>query len=356
MGLNNQFIRYKNHAKYLYDIALSINKNYIITSNTTPEIIKKFYNYTIKFRDIVEKLDKKNIVKRLWSLSRNDEVMVALRDELDFIMKNFIIQNLMTADTGFKTLQKELSYLINENEKNKEKIRMMEKEIEQQSINEILKNDDSIHKEMMIEVIDPKDKSSKLVDEFKEDEKGCLEQIHYMIEESKNNAELNNYGKKILGYIHRNSKLIEDSNSEKPSWFINDNEIESKDENIESHIGSGSYSYVVKGNYNGAIVAKKVFDIKSDEYEKILRKNINNNNKREFVFIREIEIWNRIKPHPFILHFYGAYHYGRNPFIVSEYCNKGNVRIYTSNDNVTVNEKLQIMHDIAIGLYHLHKQ
>jgi len=71
--------------------------------------------------------------------------------------------------------------------------------------------------------------------------------------------------------------------------------------------------------------------------------------------MREIEIWNKIKSHPFILQFYGAYHYGKNPFIVSEYCNNGTVKSYTSNSNITVNKKLQIMHDIAIGIYHLHK-
>jgi len=120
----------------------------------------------------------------------------------------------------------------------------------------------------------------------------------------------------------------------------------------------GSYSYVVKGEYNGSIVAKKVFDIKSDEYKrrsKIGTINNNTNNENKSVFMREIEIWNRIKPHPFILQFYGAHHYGHYPFIISEYCNNGTVKSYTSKDNVTFNQKLQIMHDIATGIYHLHK-
>ena len=73
---------------------------------------------------------------------------------------------------------------------------------------------------------------------------------------------------------------------------------------------------MVKGTYNGALVAKKVFDIKSDEYKNRNSKVIilnNNNNDIGFVYMKEIEIWNKIKPHPFILQFYGAYHYCKNP-------------------------------------------
>jgi len=255
----------------------------------------------------------------------------------------------------FEMLQKELGYLRIENENKKEKIRKLEKEIEKESLEETLKDDNKIHKEMMSLVVDSKNKTSKLVDEFKEDEQGCLEQTLNLIEESKNDLELNNYGKKILGYIYRNSKITGDSNLKTPSWFINENEIESNDENFNTHIGSGSYSYVVKGTYNGALVAKKVFDVKSEEYEKLLINNNNFYNKKEFIYMREIEIWNKIKPHPFILQFYGAYHYGKNPFIISEYCNNSTVKSYTSNDNITVNQKLQIMHDIAIGINYLHK-
>ena len=141
---------------------------------------------------------------------------------------------------------------------------------------------------------------------------------------------------------------------------------------------AGSYSYVLKGTYNGAIVAKKVFKIncrinnnnnnnnnennnnnnnENNNDNNNYNNNNNNNNNSKNIYMREIEIWNRIKPHPFILQFYGAYHYNKNenPFIVSEYCNNGTVKSYTSRDNITVNQKLQIMHDITIGIYHLHQ-
>eukprot|EP00833_Pecoramyces_ruminatium_P004752 jgi/Orpsp1_1/1178784/evm.model.c7180000066730.2 len=254
----------------------------------------------------------------------------------------------------FEKLLRELQYVRSENEKEKEKNRLLEQKLEEQSLNEILKDDFKIYKEMMAVVIDPKDKSIKHIDEFKEDELGCLEQTLYMINESKNDSEIK-YGQQILGYIYRYSNLARNTVSEKPSWFINDYDIESKDEDLNSHIGSGSFCYVIKGTYHGSIIAKKVFNINSDKYEEMFRNNITYFDKKESLYMREIEIWNKIKPHPFILHFYGAYHYGKNPFIISEYCNKGTVKRYTGNESVTVNQKLQIMHDIAIGIYHLHQ-
>ena len=71
--------------------------------------------------------------------------------------------------------------------------------------------------------------------------------------------------------------------------------------------------------------------------------------------MREIEIWNKIKSHPFILQFYGASHITQHPFIVSEYCSQGTVKSYLNKKGIQLNKKLQIMHDIALGFYHLHK-
>jgi len=72
------------------------------------------------------------------------------------------------------------------------------------------------------------------------------------------------------------------------------------------------------------------------------------------LYMREIEVWNRIKSHPFILQFYGASHVSQHPFIISEYCSQGTVKSYIHREDVNINQKLQIMHDIAIGIYHLH--
>jgi len=97
-------------------------------------------------------------------------------------------------------------------------------------------------------------------------------------------------------------------------------------------------------------VAKKTFDILSSEYQKM----VTNNNDNKNLYMREIEIWSKIKSHPFILQFYGACHVSEYPFIVSEFCSEGTVKSYVNRSGVTTNKKLQIMHDIAIGIYHLH--
>jgi len=80
-------------------------------------------------------------------------------------MKEFTIQNLINTDTGnknnmemFELLQKELSSLRIENESKKEKDRKLEKEIEKQSLEEILKDDGKIYKELLNQVFDCKNK------------------------------------------------------------------------------------------------------------------------------------------------------------------------------------------------------
>ncbi len=110
-----------------------------------------------------------------------------------------------------------------------------------------------------------------------------------------------------------------------------------------------------KGEYNGVIIAKKVFDIESKKYRDENEKTTSFTKNDKNLFIREVEIWNKIKSHPFILQFFGASIVSKHPFIISEYCSKGTVNTYLSNENISTNEKLQIMHDIAIGFYHLHK-
>ena len=79
--LNKSFIRYKNTAIYLCDVARSTDKYYEISSDSTPEVIIRLYKYIEKFKDVVEKHRKKNIMKRLWYLSRNDEKMDAVSNK-----------------------------------------------------------------------------------------------------------------------------------------------------------------------------------------------------------------------------------------------------------------------------------
>jgi len=169
-----------------------------------------------------------------------------------------------------------------------------------------------------------------------------------MIQEQQYNPKIYNNANKLFGYMQRNSKIAQNI-SELPSWYIDEVNIEVEEQEL---IGSGSYSSVQKANYNGAIVAKKVFDIQSQEYRDKANANFKKNMKD--LYMREIEIWNRIKGHPFILQFYGASHISQHPFIISEYCDQGTVKSYINRESIDINQKLKIMHDIAIGIYHLH--
>ena len=111
--LNESFIRYKNHAKYLNDLALQLDSIYKLSEHQSllaekeqshlkdknkdkdkekngvnpyanyknelesaiPPVIIHFYNYTKKFMAHVKKIKSKNFVERLWYLSVNDEKM-----------------------------------------------------------------------------------------------------------------------------------------------------------------------------------------------------------------------------------------------------------------------------------------
>jgi len=106
-------------------------------------------------------------------------------------------------------------------------------------------------------------------------------------------------------------------------------------------------------------VAKKTLNLDSFECSKeVTINNIYNNNSinsEKELFLREIEIWSRIKSHPNILQFYGACHISQHPSIISEYCSRGTVKTYTSQKTISPEQKLQIMHGIITGLYHLHQ-
>ncbi|ORX55461.1 L domain-like protein [Piromyces finnis] len=200
--------------------------------------------------------------------------------------------------------------------------------------------------------------NSAIIDIFKKNEYEYIVKTMNMVNHSQANPKLYDLAIKLLGYMKRKSKVANETKT-LPSWFIDETNIdvlESKD----AFIGSGSYCYVQKCIYNGALVAKKTLNLETNECykETIIDSNgINNNlhiNEKE-LFLREIEIWSRIKSHPNILQFYGACHISQYPSIISEYCSRGTVKTYTSQKNISPEQKLQIMHGIITGLYHLHQ-
>jgi len=84
-----------------------------------------------------------------------------MKDELDYIIKEFSIQNLITPDNGnknnmemFEKLQKILNNLMTENEREKEKEKIQEK----QTLKETLSSEVKIHQEMLTLIVDCKNK------------------------------------------------------------------------------------------------------------------------------------------------------------------------------------------------------
>ncbi|KAG4108400.1 hypothetical protein H8356DRAFT_1068200 [Neocallimastix lanati (nom. inval.)] len=133
--LNDSFIRYKNHAKYLKELALQLDSIYKLSENKKllsekgegllrkkkkkkdknkglgegeeeeeeemiyanykkdlegdiPPVIINFYNYTRKFIAHVKKVKKKNFVERLWYISVNDEKMDGVKKKKKKKKKN----------------------------------------------------------------------------------------------------------------------------------------------------------------------------------------------------------------------------------------------------------------------------
>jgi len=246
--LNDSYIKYKNHSKYLNSIALKIEKAYEISGNNnnknTPEVILKFYNYSLKFKKEVENLKRKNLMKRLWYLITNNDRLEMFKDELDYIMKEFSVENYKVTDNSYnllKTLEKEMIILRRNHEIFREKFHEKENEKINNYINDNLSDDQLIVQGMLTEVIveNGGNKSSKYINEFKEDEEGCTIQTMNMIEESKYYyPEINKHGRKMLGYMHRISKVSQRTTlSSIPSWFINEAHVEIHEDNINSYLG-----------------------------------------------------------------------------------------------------------------------
>ncbi|ORX86917.1 hypothetical protein BCR32DRAFT_264667 [Anaeromyces robustus] len=204
---------------------------------------------------------------------------------------------------------------------------------------------------------------SAIIDIFKKNEYEYIVKTMNMVNHTQANPKLYDLAIKLLGYMKRKSRVANETRS-LPSWFIDETNMDIL-EDKNAFIGSGSYCYVQKCIYNGALVAKKTLNVdSSSENNKEVTIDVTNGNtihnkniiyNEKELFLREIEIWSKIKSHPNILQFYGACHISQHPSIISEYCSRGTVKSYTNQKNISPEQKLQIMHGIITGLYHLHQ-
>jgi len=358
--LNDSYQRYKNNATHLRNIVQRIEKSYRNSDNKwdkMPDILMKFYDYSIRYRAEVEKIRKKGFLKRNWNIYRNREKMKTFEDELKYLSGELNIDNFIKSDDTNKVskevllqitqLQNDIKKLSEEKEIKRKNEIIDENKKEQEYFEETLNNDEKLEQGLY------KEKNTNngvvFVNTFREDEYGCTIRTINMLVNSEYDSK-NKNAKKLLNYMKSNSKISQATTSI-PSWYIDENNIE-VEEGRKSIIGSGSYCTAVKCLYDGAVVVKKIFNLKSSEY---ISEAKNNNVDQKNLYMREIEIWNKIKSHPYILQFYGASHISEHPFILSEYCSEGTVKSYTKRKNVSIQQIIKIMHDIAIGLHHLHK-
>lgn len=143
---------------------------------------------------------------------------------------------------------------------------------------------------------------------------------------------------------------------EEPKFEINKElfKIKPTEVNMIEEIGSGGSGCVVyRSNWNGIIVAYKVFK----------RKTILNKEEDYKTFEKEIKILSSVS-HPSIAVFYGCVISKKRLGIVMEYCGKGHLKKYIkiskrypqSHHQLDMNEKLRILIEISLGGHYLHQR
>jgi hypothetical protein len=124
--------------------------------------------------------------------------------------------------------------------------------------------------------------------------------------------------------IERSSHLKAGKNL--PDWIISSLEV---DIDMEEELGSGGFSTVRKGTWNGLLVAVKMMTSETSQqvislwfsfplFELILVSEM---------LLREIQIWSTLT-HDNVLPFYGASLAANAPFVVSRYMKNGNLPNY----------------------------
>jgi predicted Ser/Thr protein kinase len=110
---------------------------------------------------------------------------------------------------------------------------------------------------------------------------------------------------------------------------------------IGKEIGEGTYGRVCVGKWKQYRVALKFCQNKGKMDE----------------FMREANLMISLPPHPNVVRMYGVSIDGTQPIIVMEYCGGGSLDkiLYDTNEKISMEQKIRWVHEIAKGMYHLHK-
>jgi predicted Ser/Thr protein kinase len=106
-------------------------------------------------------------------------------------------------------------------------------------------------------------------------------------------------------------------------------------------VGEGTYGRVCLGKWKQYRVALKFCQNKGKRDE----------------FMREVNLMISLPPHPNVVRMYGVSIDGAQPIIVMEYCAGGSLDnvLFDRSDYISQEQKIRLVHDIALGMRHLHK-
>ncbi|ORY81630.1 hypothetical protein LY90DRAFT_375764 [Neocallimastix californiae] len=103
--LNDSYKKYINHSEYINRIALKVKEKYRNEKNT-PEILKRFYDYTIEFKEEIDKLKKQNRFKRTLNLFKNKEKLDEFIEKFNMIEKELTFDIFMVIRDDYEPKQK----------------------------------------------------------------------------------------------------------------------------------------------------------------------------------------------------------------------------------------------------------
>eukprot|EP01090_Pellita_catalonica_P016081 TRINITY_DN4516_c0_g1_i2.p2 TRINITY_DN4516_c0_g1~~TRINITY_DN4516_c0_g1_i2.p2 ORF type:complete len:309 (+),score=72.56 TRINITY_DN4516_c0_g1_i2:1551-2477(+) len=112
-------------------------------------------------------------------------------------------------------------------------------------------------------------------------------------------------------------------------------------------LGEGAFGKVYKGKWRNADVAVKVITgaVLGGAEKEIVRK-----------LRAEAETMTHVANHPNIVNFVGAVTSGEHLCLVTAYAAGGALNVALRSETFPMHRKIQIMHDAAIGIQHLHKE
>ncbi|KAI9202917.1 kinase-like domain-containing protein, partial [Polychytrium aggregatum] len=138
------------------------------------------------------------------------------------------------------------------------------------------------------------------------------------------------------------SKPLIRERQDRPPWYISPSDITDRSANP---IGRGGFGEVFTGNYFGTQVA--------------IKQLLGAPNDRELAsYHHEIGVWQNLS-HPHVLPLLGACDRGDagekiTPFMVSPFMPNGTLRDYVANSNISLEEKLSLLYQVASALAYLH--